>query len=152
MKKEKARGSASASSSTDINQQPSTSGLASQVEGGSSSESDSSFDADDALLKDPDAMIEEFVADWVASLARDDVYALSLLLFHVLKQEFLRCVYPAFKIIGRVLNKNYKTIQKWRVDFINNKGELPEYFRGKYKRMQAISHNEDLTEEARLFV
>ena len=63
-------------------------------------------------MKEPDAMIEEFAADWVASLPRDDLYALSLLLFHILQQEFQQLIYPASKIIGRVLNKNYKTIQK----------------------------------------
>ena len=70
-------------------------------------------------------MIEEFVADWIATLPRDDLYALSLLLFHVLQQEFLQLVYPASKIIGKILNKNYKTIQKWRVDFLNNNGLPP---------------------------
>ena len=91
-------------------------------EGGSSSESDSRFYPDEALLKDPNAMIEEFAADWVVSLPRDDLYALSLLLFHILQQEFQQLIYPASEIIGRVLNKNYKTVQKWRVGFIHNEG------------------------------
>ena len=43
-------------------------------------------------------------------------------------------------------------MQKCRVDFIKNNGEVPEFVRGKYERMQAISHNEDLTEEAHLYV
>ena len=104
-------------------QESSASGLGSQTqESGSCSESDSSFDPDGALLKDPDAMIEEFAADWVAILPRDDLYTLSLLLFHILQQEFQQLIYPASEIIGRVLNKNYKTIQKWRVGFIHNEG------------------------------
>ena len=132
---------------------PSTSGVGSHVqESGSSSESDSSFDPDEALLKGPNAMIEEFAADWVVSLPRDDLYALSLLLFHILQQEFQQLIYPASEIIGRVLNKNYKTVQKWRVGFIHNEGEVPEFVRGKYNRMQAISNNEDLTEQAKLYV
>ena len=118
----------------------------------SSSQSDSDFDPEDALLKDPDGMIEEFAADWIATLPRDDLYSLSLLLFHILQQEFLQLVYPASKIIGKVLNKNYKTIQKWRVDFLNNKVEVPDFLRGKYERMKAIASNEDLTEQARLYV
>ena len=89
-------------------QESSASGLGSQTqESGSCSESESSFDPDEALLKDPDAMIEEFAADWVASLPRDDLYALSLLLFHILQQEFQQLIYPASENIGRVLNKNY---------------------------------------------
>ena len=46
----------------------------------------------------------------------------------------------------------YKTIQKWRVGFIHNEGEVPEFVHGKYDRMQAISNNEDLTEQAKLYV
>ena len=134
--------------------QPSTSGVAPEAEETEgSSQSDPDFDPEEALLKDPDAMIEEFVADWIATLPRDDVYALSLLLlFHVLQQEFLQLMYPASRIIGKVLNKNYKTIQKWRVDFFNNKGEVPDFLWGKYERMRAIANNEDLTEQARLYV
>ena len=60
---------------------PSTSGLVCQGDNECSSESDSSFDPDDALLKYLDAMIADFVADWDYSLTRDDIYALSLLLF-----------------------------------------------------------------------
>ena len=58
--------------------QPSTSGVAPEAEKteGSSS-SDPDFDPEEAPLKDPDAMTEGFVADWIAMLPRDDVYALS---------------------------------------------------------------------------
>ena len=35
------------------------------------------FDLDASLLKDLDALIEEFVADWVATFTGDDEYALS---------------------------------------------------------------------------
>jgi hypothetical protein len=52
-------------------QESTASGSGSQIHGnGSSSESDCNFDSEEALLKDPDAMIEEFAADWVASLPR----------------------------------------------------------------------------------
>lgn len=36
--------------------------------------------------------------------------------------------------------------------FIHNEGEVPEFVHGKYDRMQAISNNEDLTEQAKLYV
>ena len=115
--------------------QPTTSGLASQVqESSGSSQTDSDFDPEDALMSDPAAMIEEFTADWVASLPRDDLYALSLFLFHIFQQEFLLLVYPASKHIAKLLNKNYKTVQKWRVDFLDNKGEVPDFVRGRYEQ------------------
>ena len=135
-----------------IEEQPTTSGLASHVQdSGDSCSSDSDFDPEEALINDPAAMIEDFTADWVASLPRDDLYALSLLIFQIIQQEFLLLVYPASKIIGKYLNKNYKTVQKWRVDFLNQ-GEVPDFIRGKYERMNAVANDEDLTEEAWQYV
>ncbi len=94
----------------------------------------------------------EFCSDWIASLSREDFYSLSLLLFQVLQQDFLLLVGPAAKIIGKYLCKNPKTIEKWRVDFLKSEGELPEYLRGRYERMNAISNNEELTDQAKLYV
>ena len=45
-----------------------------------SDSSDDDFDVEEALKVDPDAMKEEFTGDWVASLCRDVLYSLSLLL------------------------------------------------------------------------
>ena len=49
-----------------------------------SSSSDSDFDPTEGLRSDPIAMMEEFCSDWIASLSREDVYSLSLLLFQIL--------------------------------------------------------------------
>ena len=116
------------------------------------SDSDFDFDPEEALKSDPDALLEEFVADWVGSLPREDLYSLSLLLFHILQQDFQLLIGPASKIIASHLKKNPKTIQKWRVDFLMNEGELPEFLRGKYQRKNVISNNEEPTEEATLYV
>jgi hypothetical protein len=72
---------------------------------GPTSQSDMDFDPDEALLLDDDALIGEFIGDWVASLCREDVYSLSLLLFHVLRQEFLLQIYPASKLIAKYVNR-----------------------------------------------
>ena len=123
-----------------------------EVESDSSSSSDSDFDPTEGLKSDPVAMMGEFCIDWIASLSREDVYSLSLLLFQILQQDFLLLIGPAAKIIGKYLAKNPKTIEKWRVDFLKNSGELPEFLCGKYRRMGTISDNEDLTERARQYV
>ena len=118
----------------------------------SESDSDPDFDPEEALRSDPEALLEEFVVDWVSSLPREDLYSLSLLLFHILKQDFQLLIGPASKIIASHLKKSHKTIQKWRVDFLKNEGELPEFLRGKYHRTNAIAKNEELTEQAILYV
>lgn len=43
-------------------------------------------------------------------------------------------------------------MEKWRADFLKNEGQLPEFLRGKYERMNAIANNEDLSDRARLYV
>ena len=118
----------------------------------STSSATSDFDPDEALKNDPDALLEEFVADWVSSLPREDLYSLSLLLFHILSHDFQLLIGPASKIIASHLKRNAKTIQKWRVEFLKNEGELPKFIRGKYNRTNAIAKNEQLTEEATLYV
>lgn len=60
-----------------------------EVESDSSSSSDSDFDPTEGLKSDPVAMMGEFCIDWIASLSREDVYSLSLLLFQILQQDFL---------------------------------------------------------------
>ena len=118
----------------------------------SDGDSDPTFDPLEALKNDPDALLEEFVSNWVASLPRDDVYSLSLLLFHILKQDFQLLIYPASKIIAKYLNKNFKTVQKWRGDFVKNNGELPDFLRGRYSRMNTVRNNEQLAEQATQYV
>ena len=134
---------------------PSTSAAALQVEDAQISSSDTSatdFDSDEALTNDPEAMMEEFVTDWVSSLPRDDLYSLALLLFQVLTQDFQLMITAASKIVAKYVNRSYKTVQKWRVDFLQNKGELPTFLRGRYTRMGSVANDEDLTERARQHV
>ena len=59
---------------------------------------------------------------------------------------------PCVKNYRQHLSKNYKTVQKWRTDFIDLEGEIPEFARGRYQRMNAISKDENLSKEARKYV
>ena len=90
------------------------------------------------------------IYDWIASLPREDSYSLSLslLLFRILKQDFQLHNGPSLKIIAHHLKKNYKTVQKWRVDILKNKGEILDFLRGRYHRMNTIAKNEALSEIA----
>ena len=56
------------------------------------------------------------------------IFILSLLLFHILQQDFLQLVYPASKIIGRVLNKNYKTVQSGEWTLSITRVKFPSLF------------------------
>ena len=77
-------------------------------------------------------MIEELTADCVASLSRDDLYSLSLLLLQVLMQDFQLLITAASKIIAKYVKHSHKTVEKWHVDFQKSGGVLPEFLRGTY--------------------
>ena len=57
--------------------EPSSSGVATHSEASSDSDTDSDFDPDESLKDDPVALIEEFTADWISALSRDDLYSLT---------------------------------------------------------------------------
>ena len=103
-----------------------------------SESSDTYLDQEEALRKDPEAMLGEFTADWVESLPRDDLYALALLLFHILTQDFQLLITAASKIVAKYVNHSPQTVEKWRVDFLRNEGELPDFLRGTYARMNCV--------------
>ena len=71
----------------------------------SESDPDSDFNPEEALKSDPEALLEEFVTDWVSGLPREDLYSVSLLLFHILKQDFQLLIGPASKIIASHLKR-----------------------------------------------
>ena len=94
--------------------------------------SDSDFDVEDRHSKDPEAMIEELTANWVASLTRDDLYSLSLLILQILTQDFQLLITAASNIIAKYVKCSHKTVVKWRVDFLKSGGVLPEFLQGTY--------------------
>ena len=53
----------------------------------SEDDSGSDFDFESALAGDKSAMFREFVGEWVSSLTRENVYSLTMLLFHMLHEE-----------------------------------------------------------------
>ena len=116
------------------------------------SSSDTDYDSEESLTSVSVSMIDEFCADRMTSLPREDTYALSLLLFHILQQNFQLLVYPSSKIIAKYVNKNYKIVQKWRVHFLKNKGEIPEFLHGRHKQMGVVWNDEALTKVARQYV
>ncbi len=132
-----------------------TSDDASQIENVPSSStetSDTDFNSDEALKNDPDAMIEEFTADWFASLPRDDLHSLSLLLFQILTNDVQLMITATSKIVAKYVNRSHKTVQKWRIDFLHNEGELPDFLRGTYTRMCCVANDEDLTMRAGQYI
>ena len=50
------------------------------------------------------------------------------------------------------MKRSHKTVEKWRVDFLKSGGELPEFLRGTYARMDCISNDENLTRAAKEYV
>lgn len=55
----------------------------------------------------------------------------------------------ASKIVGKYIKRSHKTVEKWRVDFLKGEGELPEFLRGTYARMDSVASDENLTMAAK---
>ncbi len=81
-----------------------------------SSLSDSDFDPDEALRKDPTAMIKKFSADRIASLPIGNLRPLPSPLSDSPAGVPPPCG-PSCKD-AKHLNRHDKTVQKWRVDFL----------------------------------
>lgn len=58
----------------------------------------------------------------------------------------------ASKIVGKYIKRSHKTVEKWRVDFLKGEGELPEFLRGTYARMDSVASDENLTMAAKEYV
>ena len=39
------------------------------------------------------------------------------------------------------MNRSHKTVQKWRVDFLQNKGELSDFLHGTYARIGSVAND-----------
>ena len=73
----------------------------------------------------------------------------SLYLQH-LTRFFVATISLASKIVVKHVNRSHKIVQKWRVEFLKNEGEILEYLRGTYARLNCVANDEDLTKHAAL--
>ena len=112
------------------------------------SDSDLDFDPEEALKNDPTVMLNEFCADWIESLTRDDQYSLALFLFSVFQQDFQLLITSAAKLIAKYFHNTTRPFKNGELIFVQNEGELPEFLHGKYSCMNVIAHDEELTEKA----
>ena len=116
------------------------------------SSSDSDFNPTEALQGDPELLIKDHVKEWIESLPRDTLFSLALFLFFVFVGEFGMQIGAVSKVIAKHLNRHFRTIQDWRLNFLDNGGEVPDDMRGKYERSFKLESHEDLCTEAKRYV
>ena len=96
--------------------------------------------------------MSNYVQEWIASLSKDDLLSLSILLWHLLVGILLFKLTDAAEIIGRVLGRSDRTVREWRVTFNANGGTFPDTLQGKYQCDGVLWQNEDLNKIATKYV
>lgn len=99
-------------------------------------------------MRSQEEILDDFCADWIAALDKDDKRSLGIFLQHIFMKHHGMKSTSAAKLVGTVIEKNEKTIRKWRTEVICNKGELPETKQGKYIRRGVLWCNEELNKMA----
>ena len=94
----------------------------------------------------------DYLTDWIASLSRDDLSSVSILLWHVLVGILGLKVTYAAETIGNLLGRSDCTVRDWRTTFNSNNGSFPDTLQGKYQRTGVVWQNEDMNKKARKYV
>jgi len=100
----------------------------------------------------PLEVMEEFVESWVQALDHEDKKSVAILLCFVLVKELSFTETRAAELTAKVINKNEKTIRRWRSDLISNGGSFSESSQGQYQRTGVLWANEELNKKATEYV
>ena len=100
----------------------------------------------------PLEVLEEFVSTWIESLDHEDKKSLAMTLCFVLVKELSFTETRAAEFAARVIDKNDKTVRRWRTDLVSNGGSFTESSQGRYQRTGVLWANEELTQKASEYV
>ena len=99
--------------------------------------------------------MQMFGEEWVLTLARDDVQALSILLCFAFVSKLGVPILTAARVTGELLGRSERTIHEWWSDFIDNDCTFSGTLQGAYQRsgvFGALWSNEELNETIRKYV
>ena len=116
----------------------------------SSDESDESYSMDSET--DTDKLMQMFGEEWVLTLARDDVQALSILLRFAFVSKLGVPILTAARVTGELLGRSERTIREWWSGFIDNDCTFSGTLQGAYQRSGVLWSNEELNETIRKYV
>ena len=97
-------------------------------------------------------LMGEFAESWVQGLDHEDKKSLAMLLCFVLVKELAFTATRAAELTATVINKNDKTVRRWRTDLFANGGSFSESSQGRYQRTGVLWANEELNKKASEFV
>ena len=101
---------------------------------------------------DTDKLMQMFGEEWVLTLARDDVQALSILLRFAFVSKLGVPILTAARVTGELLGKSERTIREWWSGFIDNDCTFSGTLQGAYQRSGVLWSNEELNETIRKYV
>ena len=113
---------------------------------------DSDADSFEPQQDDEDALLQDFVKEWLGTMQRDNLMPLSLLLRVVLVSNFKFALTATAEMIGGLLGKSGRTIREWWSQFKANDDVFPDTLQGKYSRRGVLWQNEYIDKHAVKFV
>ena len=116
-----------------------------------SDRSDATYDPDKDATSSLDAVLAQFVEDWLLTLDRDTMISLGLFLQYNLTNLLSMATTKAAEYTGIMLGKSDRTVRQWKADFREN-GCIPDTKQGRYQRSGILWSSEDLNKKAYKFV
>ena len=113
---------------------------------------DPTFDLDSSMKSDTDHIAETICEEWVSQLDRDDRVALGLFLCSQMTRHLEIKETRAAELTGLMIGKSDKTICKWKKQFYDNDGVIPESQQGKYLQSGVLWSNKDLNKKASRYI
>ena len=94
-------------------------------------------------------MLGKFVDEW---LHKEERASVALFLFHHLVGMFSFTETKAAEYDATMLNKNERTVRRWRNAVVRNDGVMPESKHGRHQHSGVMWRNEELNKKAREYV
>ena len=116
-----------------------------------SDRSDATFDCEQEATSSSQAVLEQFVEDWVMTLDRENTISLALFLTYNLVNLLNLSFTNAAEYIGIMIGKSERTVRQWHADFREN-GAILDSKQGRYQRSGILWSSEQLNKKVSEYV
>ena len=97
-------------------------------------------------------ILGKFVDEWIQVLDKEEMVSVAMFLCYHLVSMFSFTETKAAEYAATMLNKNERTVRRWRNAVVSNDGVMPESKHGRHQRIGVLWRNEELNKKAREYV
>ena len=102
--------------------------------------------------KSSQEILGKFVDEWLQVLDKEETESVAMILCYYLMGMFSFTETKAADCAATMLNKNERTVRRWRNEVVRNNGVMPESKHGRHQRSGVMWRNEELNKKAREYV